>query len=102
MFARVSTYRAPDAQQLAKGFEGVTDPLERMEGFSHSYFLVDRDGEHAMSITVWHTEEAMTASDPKADELRRTGADAGGGSIESVRHYEIALAVGDVVPGLRR
>jgi hypothetical protein len=42
MFARVSTYRAADADRLSEGFRSVTGPLDRMDGFSHAYFLVDR------------------------------------------------------------
>ena len=94
MFARVSTYRADDADRLLEGFEGVREPLEQMDGFSHAYFMVDRGSGKGMSITVWHSEEALTASAARADELRRQGAQTGGGSIESVESYEIALQVG--------
>jgi heme-degrading monooxygenase HmoA len=94
MFARVSTYRAADTDRLLKGFESVTAPLEEMDGFSQAFFLVDRDSGKAISITVWESEEALTASAARADELRKQGSDAGGGAIESVEHYEIGLTVG--------
>ena len=94
MFARVSTYRAADADKLLDGFQTVTDPLEQMDGFSHAYFFVDRASGKAMSITVWESEQALSASVAKADELRKQGADTGGGSIESVQHYEIGLTLG--------
>jgi heme-degrading monooxygenase HmoA len=94
MFARVSTYRAADADQLLKGFESLTDAIEQTEGFSHALFLVDRTSGKAMSITVWESEQALTASVAKADEIRKRGAEAGGATIESVEHYEIGLTVG--------
>ena len=94
MFARVSTYRADDANKLLEGFEGVRGPLEQMDGFSHAYFMVDRASGKGMSITVWNSEEALTASAARADELRRHGAQTGGGSIESVESYEIGLQIG--------
>jgi len=96
MFARVSTYRAADAgaDKMLEGFQSVTEPLEQMDGFSHAYFLVDRDSGKAMSITVWESEQALSASVAKADELRKQGSEAGGGSIESVEQYEIGLTVG--------
>jgi heme-degrading monooxygenase HmoA len=94
MFARVSTYRAADADKLLEGFKSVTDPLEQMDGFSHAYFLVDRGSGKGMSITVWESEQALTASVAKADELRKQGTETGGGSIESVEHYEIGLTLG--------
>ena len=98
MFARVSTYRAAGADagadKMLEGFESVVDPLEQMDGFSHAYFLVDRDSGKAMSITVWESEQALSASVAKADELRKQGTETGGGSIESVEHYQIGLTVG--------
>lgn len=94
MFARVSTYRAADADKLVKGFRSVTDPLEQMDGFSHAYFMVDRASGKGMSITIWESEQALLASAAGADELRRRGSETGGGSIESVEHYEVGLTVG--------
>ena len=93
MFARVSTYRG-DADRLLQGFSDVTEPLEAIDGFSHAYFMVDRDSGKGMSITVWESEDALTASAAKADELRQRGADASGAEIESVAHYEIGMTVG--------
>jgi heme-degrading monooxygenase HmoA len=97
MFARVSTYRAADADKLLEGFQSVADPLEQMDGFSHAYFLVDRGSGNGMSITVWESEQALLASAAKADELHKRGTATGGGSIESVDHYEIGLTVGKPV-----
>ena len=92
MHARVSTYRG-DGDRLIEGFEGVSDALAAVDGFSHAYFMVDRSGK-GMSITIWESEDALLASVAKADELRRQGADAGGSEIESVEHYEIGMTVG--------
>jgi heme-degrading monooxygenase HmoA len=92
MFARVSTYRG-DGDRLLQGFAEVTGPLEAIDGFSRAYFMVDRESGKGMSITVWESEEALNASAAKADELRSRGAEAGGGTIESVEHYEIGLTV---------
>ena len=94
MFARVSTYRSGDADKLLAGFQTVTGPLEQMDGFSHAYFLVDRASGKGMSMTVWESEQALSASVAKADEIRKQGTETGGGSIESVEHFEIGLTVG--------
>src|ERR687884_555382 len=93
MFARVSTYRG-DGARLLEGFADVSAPLEAIDGFSHAYFMVDRESGKGMSITIWHSEEALLASAAKADELRSKGAAAGGAEIESVQHYEIGLTIG--------
>jgi heme-degrading monooxygenase HmoA len=94
VFARVSTYKAGDTDRLLDGFNMVTAELERIEGFSHAYFLVDRAAGKALSVTIWETEEAMTESSRQADELRKRGTEQGRGSVESVDQYEIGLTAG--------
>jgi heme-degrading monooxygenase HmoA len=93
MFARVSTYTG-DGDRLLQGFADVTEPLEEIDGFSHAYFMVDRESGKGMSITIWTSEEALRASAAQADDLRSRGAAAGGAQIESVEHYEIGHTVG--------
>ena len=93
MHARVSTYQG-DGDRLVEGFEGVTDALTAVDGFSHAYFLVDRESGKGMSITFWKSEDALLASAARADELRRQGAEAGGSEIESVQHFEVGMTVG--------
>jgi heme-degrading monooxygenase HmoA len=93
MFARVSTYRG-DGDRLLQGFADVSEPLQAIDGFSHAYFMVNRESGKGMSITIWESEEALNASAAKADELRSQGAEAGGAQIESVESYEIGLTVG--------
>jgi heme-degrading monooxygenase HmoA len=94
MHARVSTYQASDAAGLVDGFKSVTGELERVDGFSHALFLVDHDTGEALSITVWESEDALKASVAKADELRKKGTAPSGTSINSVKHYEVAIMVG--------
>jgi heme-degrading monooxygenase HmoA len=92
----VSTYRADDGDRLVQGFRSVTDQLEDIEGFVGAYFLVDRVSGKALSMTLWEDEAAINASRQKADELRQQGTGAGGGSIESIEHYEVAMSLGGV------
>jgi heme-degrading monooxygenase HmoA len=94
MHARVSSYQASDPERLVEGFRSVTDSLEGIDGFSHAYFMVDHASGKAMSITIWDSEEALTASVSQADELRKRGTAASGTAIQSVQHYEIPLTVG--------
>ena len=94
MHARVSTYKASDTDGLVDGFKSVTDSLERIDGFSHAYFMVDPASGKAMSITIWDNEDALNASAKAADELRKRGTTPSGTAIESVHHYEIPLRIG--------
>lgn len=95
MHARVSTYQAddPDPDRLIEGFESVSAELEQMDGFSHAYFMVDRESGKALSVTIWESEDALRASSTKADELRRKGTQPSGASIVSVDQYEIPHTV---------
>jgi heme-degrading monooxygenase HmoA len=96
MFARVSSYGIDDADALVEGFDRATGPLEEMDGFAGAYFLVDRDGRKAMSITLWDNAASLNAGVEKANELRRNATEEGGGSIESVDHFEVVLTAGAV------
>ena len=93
MHARVSTYEG-QADELVKGFESVTGPLEGLEGFSKAYFLVDRAGGRGMSITLWESADALAASAERANQMREEATDQAGGSIQSVENFEVALTVG--------
>jgi heme-degrading monooxygenase HmoA len=94
MFARVSTYRGGDADRLMQGFADVTGSLEGINGFSHAYFMVDRQSGKGISITIWETEQALLDSAAQADQLRQQGAQTGGAEIESVEHFEIGRTAG--------
>ena len=94
MYGRLSTYHAGDADSLVNGFESVSEELEQVDGFSHAYFLVDRNTGKAASLTLWETEEALVASSAKADELRRRGTEPSGASIDAVDTFEVVMRVG--------
>jgi heme-degrading monooxygenase HmoA len=93
MHARVSTYTG-EADALLDGFQAATEPLEKIEGFSHAYFLLDRVNNRGMSITIWESEDALLASAARADELRKGATEPSGSTIDSVEQYEIALTAG--------
>jgi heme-degrading monooxygenase HmoA len=90
VFARVSRYRGA-AARLREGFEAVTAELEQIEGFSHAYFLTNREHSRAMSITLWESEAALTASAEHAHKMRTQAAEPADASIESVESYEVVL-----------
>ena len=44
MFARVSRYKSDeDSEKLLEGFQATVGPLQLVDGFSHAYFMVDRE-----------------------------------------------------------
>jgi heme-degrading monooxygenase HmoA len=93
MYARLSTYQG-DAAGLREGFEAQTAPLEQLDGFKAAYFGVSDSGK-AFSLTVWESEEALTATAERAKELRASATQPSGAQIESVDHFEITATAGD-------
>jgi heme-degrading monooxygenase HmoA len=96
MFARVSTYAASpaDVDRLVKAFD-ADDRLSQMAGIRDAFLLVDRASGRALTVTLWESEEAMTASAAGATQVRQDAANTGGGSIQSVETYEVALHMAD-------
>jgi heme-degrading monooxygenase HmoA len=90
MFARVSTYQG-ETDRLLEGFRRTTEPLAQLEGFERAYFLTDAVGGRAMTITVWESQAAMTASADWANRAREHAAHDSGATVESVDSYEVAL-----------
>jgi heme-degrading monooxygenase HmoA len=98
--ARVTTYHADEPNdRLLEAFQDTIGPLQQVEGFSHGYFLVDADTGKAISMTVWESDEAMSASEAGGEQRRRERTDASGAAVESVDHYEVGLIA--VAPGVR-
>ena len=90
MHARVSTYGGA-SDDLVAGFDRASGPVQEIDGFVAAYFLVDRNGNKALSMTLWETEEALEASVERANQLRSEAA--GDVPIESINHYEVAVQV---------
>jgi len=54
--------------------------------------LIDRDTGRGIAITLWEDENAMRASEERANELRAQAADAmGAGEAPAVERYEVAV-----------
>jgi heme-degrading monooxygenase HmoA len=100
MFARVSAYHADeDNQKLLGAFQETIGPLQLVDGFSHAYFLVDKDTGRAVSITIWEDEAAMDASEAGGEERRKRRSEIGGASVDAVDHFEVSLIA--VAPGVQ-
>ena len=97
MHARLSTYQTDDPEGLVGGLMSVTEELEQVDGFSHAYFLVNRETGKAASLTIWEDEKALDASVAKADELRAKGTQPTGASIEAVDHFEVVHTAGSTM-----
>ena len=73
--------------------EGSVLPAARqMDGFRGILSLIDRENGRGLTVTLWESEEAMRASEERADRLRDDAAQAMGGTIAGVERYEVTLS----------
>lgn len=89
MHARVSRFGGGEAGASPPSAEEVLPALRNIDGFRGLISLVDRASGDALAITLWESEEAMRASEAKADEMRREIAAASGDEIKAVERYEV-------------
>ena len=102
MFARVSTYefleqgRASEAQQA---FEPAIERIRGLEGFVDGYFLVEREGGQAVTVTIWESLDTMERSRVAASRARTEAAHEAGATVTSSLEYEVGLRVGSALAG---
>ena len=93
MFARVSTYELEQgrASEAMTAFEPAIDGIRQLEGFVEGFFLVERDGLNAMTVTLWESFDAMERSRIAASRVRSEAAIEAGATVTSSYEYEVGL-----------
>jgi heme-degrading monooxygenase HmoA len=91
MYARLAQYEFPEDQlgTAVASFKVAGDELARLEGFNGGYVLVDEDGTMLTTMTFWASRSSLEASETRASLLRRRACQSAGGSVCSVRSYEM-------------
>jgi heme-degrading monooxygenase HmoA len=79
MFARVQTVHEPAEKldELMKVARKQLPAAHELPGFSGFYYLVDRDNEKALVISLWETETDLRQLEAHAALRERTEAQAG-------------------------
>ncbi len=92
MHARVSSYQSPPEQVTDAAVDHVKANLLprvlEMDGNRGAIFLMDRETGKTMTITLWDSEEAMRASEEKANQVRGDAAQTTSASIGSIERFE--------------
>lgn len=94
MHARVSLIKGSSDQVDAgiTNFRENVVPFTREGGGKGSLMLVDRQTGKVIAITLWESEEALRASEEKANQLRAQAAEQGGATeAPTVERYEVAV-----------
>src|SRR5215213_745602 len=102
MRAQVTTVEASPARldDAIRFFrEQVLPRLRQMDGFEEFIVLSARRSGKLLGVALWESEEALraTAEDDSggsgaANAARSRAADAAGGTVASVEHYEVSLS----------
>jgi hypothetical protein len=97
MVARTSTWSG-SADALDKWAEQVALQVgpfvAGLPGNAGGVFLLDREGGAALTLTLWHSEEAAEATDKFAEQSRASTVAATGVELVSRGRYEVAAQVG--------
>ena len=95
MFARVSTFEGSPEQvdELSRyAREQVLPALEDLDGFNGILGLADRQSGKVLAVTLWESEQAMSASEESANRLRDESAEAASENIAGVERFEVTFS----------
>jgi heme-degrading monooxygenase HmoA len=93
MFARVTTYELDEARasESIDAFEPAIGRVRELDGFVDAMFLVERDGNHAITLTLWDSLDTLERSRVTASSARNEAAR--GVSAEVTSTYELEVGI---------
>lgn len=93
MFARLTTYDLDEgrASESSAVFEAAIDQIRSLDGFVDGYFLVERDGARAVTMTLWQSLDTLERSRVTASRARTEAANEVGATVTSTYEYEVSL-----------
>ncbi len=96
MFARVTTYELEEgrASESIDAFQPAIDHVRELDGLVDAFFLVERDGRHAITMTLWETLDAMERSRVAASNARTEAASDVEAEITSTYELEVGIHAG--------
>ena len=97
MFARVTTYELAEgrASESITAFEPAMEHVRTLDGLVDAYFLVERDGRRAVTMTLWESLDAMERSRVAASSARSEAATEAGAAVTSTYELEVGIHLGN-------
>lgn len=92
MFARVSTYKSGPETVSDTPSEDIVSRVLKIPGCKGIYYLNGKETDKALSITLWESEEAMTASREEANKLRKESSEEEKVQIVEVEEFEVTVS----------
>lgn len=95
LFARLTTYELDEgrASDSIAAFEPAIERIRILGGLVDAFYLVERDGRRAMTMTLWDSVEAMERSRVAASTARTDAAREAGAEVTSTCEFEIGIHV---------
>jgi heme-degrading monooxygenase HmoA len=96
MFARVTTYELTEgrASESIDAFHPAIEHVRELDGLVDAYFMVERDGRHAMTMTLWESLDAMERSRVAASSARTEAASLVEAEVTSTYEFEVGIRAG--------
>ena len=93
MFARVTTYELEDgrASESIEAFRPAIEHIRALDGIVDAYFLVERDGRHALTMTLWESLDAMERSRVAASTARSDATERSRAEVTSTYEFEVGI-----------
>ena len=93
MFARLTTYELEEgrASDSIPAFAPAIERIRILDGLVDAFYLVERDGQRAMTMTIWDSVEAMERSRVAASTARTDAAREAGAEVTSTYEFEIGI-----------
>lgn len=93
MFARVTTYELEEgrASESIAAFEPAIEHIRTIDGLVDAYFLVERDGRRALTMTLWQSLDAMERSRVAASTARSDAAEQARAEVTSTYEFEVGI-----------
>jgi heme-degrading monooxygenase HmoA len=95
VFARVTKFEGPPERVDELHHAVVERPLpavRRLDGFAGALILADRSSGKVLAVTLWESEQAMSASEESAYWFRVYSAEAADETVTSVERYEVVFS----------
>jgi heme-degrading monooxygenase HmoA len=93
VFARVSIYDIPEGRtaDATRSFADALATIAASRGLNEALFLVSRDSNRGIALTLWDDHDAMTASRVTATRVRSAAIESVGGEVVAVDEFEVAV-----------
>jgi heme-degrading monooxygenase HmoA len=96
MFARVTTYELVEgrASESIEAFRPAIDQVRVLDGLVDAFFMVERDGSHAITMTLWESLDALERSRVAAASARTEAAGVVAAEVTSTYEFEVGVRAG--------